>query len=244
MEDNSFAKHQQAALAAGWDERTFMRRTRQFYLSDPVHLAVHRWLVPLGFPPPYRRSPEEADADFVRILGPVGEAVQSNPLLREAFMALSEHVGRPIRDGYLGLHGYYRRPQISPMQTYLSVVYARARASLRNSWVGSEDILADAGRWVDGAASQAKEIIQARLTELGPSFVGHLVMEAEYRAAEDPDFAERMDSAWAALHALPAPKGDRRTIEDLLSPGVDLRALNQHWISLAAHAALSTTLWD
>ena len=238
-----------AGATAPEDQRTTMRRLRYFHESGPLHLLVHSWLAPITIHEPfhrYSRTQDEAYSNFQRVTDVVEGALPHDRRLAEVLDMMADQVAQPILEQHLSLFADARRRDSHLLKTYLSVVYARTLHMLRNEWYGTPESMADINRWLTGdGVEKTGAHLQKRMTDLGPHFIGHLLMASEYRATEDPDFQHRLDTAWSAFEggvgsgATAAPSA-RRTMQ------LDALAAPRSYsrLALEAHIAFAFTIWD
>jgi hypothetical protein len=231
-----------------------MRRIRWFHMSGTVYPVVHRWLSPLSVYEPfmqYGRSQAEAHADLRKIAAAVGEAVGRDARLRQLLDTVAAYVATPIASNSVGgqqrsLYLDSKRPGSTLLRTYVSAAYARGLHVLRGDWFRGLQSAPDIERWITGDWTDgAVTHIQQKLTQLGPHFIGHLLLEAEHRAVQDPDFRNRLDSA---LQAIEEVMSDDERAAFAGAQGQELELLGgagaRSALGLHTHVAFALTLWD
>ncbi|WAS96589.1 hypothetical protein [Nannocystis punicea] len=229
--------------------RSQMKRLRNAQMLDPVSLHVYKWLVPITAPEVvfrYGRTEAEAHGTFRQIARMVEAVIHDDPRFTRLYDVLAEFASQPVSDLHLVIANHWRLPGYTPVKSYLAVVYARALHVLRNGWFSLEESLPHVSSWLTGErVDLAIQHLQARLEELGPRFFSQLVLETECRAAEDPDFEDRLDRAILAFEEHAGPAG-RALWSGPSAEQVSVLSSAEHrrGIGLFANIAFAFTLWD
>ncbi|MGW1957572.1 hypothetical protein ACWCPI_33275 [Streptomyces sp. NPDC001920] len=138
---------------------------------------------------------EEAHRTFEQLKTSVTNRMQKDPGLQAALETIAALPQATISDFYLAAFEDVRQPDSDITRTYVSVLYARVLQHLgRHVERDRSTFLATAQRlFEDSRATLAGTL--GYLEALHPDFVGHLVLEAEARRAENPFFQERLEHA-------------------------------------------------
>lgn len=233
-------------------EEARLTSSRLVMLQSPVHLRVHAFLGPLIVVRKFPRTLRAASEDLTKIMEIVAAEVTTNPELKAGMDVLGDWVGRPVPREYAGVYDHVRRSDSTPLKTYLSTVYLRALRTVIGHTCSAEVIQAEAAAILKDLTS-LKEQTMERLEKCGPFFVSHLVMEAEARAAEDPDLDEALRFAatrFVTLKPHMAAILPELTQEDRLSferynSGDTIQFQSdavRDWWAIPAHVALVMTL--
>jgi hypothetical protein len=225
-----------------------MKRLRNVQRLESANAAVQEWLAPISVFESYQqyaRTAAEAHETFQALLKRVAAALPGNEGFRQLHDEIAAFVSQPVAELHLLLGQHWRRENDTPLKTYLAAVYARALHFLRDPILKGQEGAAEIERRLTGDQSEAAVLhLRRRLHNLGPRFLGHLLMEADCRAAEDADFAERLDSAFRmfvqqvspAQRALwSGPQSDRLSV---------LAAPENGDVGLQAHLAFTLSLWE
>jgi hypothetical protein len=169
--------------------------TRYSLTTSPLYEPVHAYLAPLNLPPPTAEMEEEAHRTFEHLKISVTNRMAKDPELEAALNTIAALPQGTISDLYLAAFEDVRQPDSDITRTYVSVLYARALQHLgRHVERDKSTFLATAQRlFEDSRATLAGTL--AYLEALHPDFVGHLVLEAEARRAENPFFHKRLERA-------------------------------------------------
>jgi hypothetical protein len=179
-------------------ERSRLVSTRHGLLQSPVHLKVFAFLSPLVTLGDFPKTLKAASEDFAKIVEIVAMEVFSNSELKAGIDEVSNWVSQPIRPEYIGLYDSARRPGSTPLKTYLSVIYLRALRAVIAHTCAQAVIREEAAKLLRDLATLKTDVMRL-LEKCGPNFVGHLLMETEIRAAEDPDLDRALTFAAAGF---------------------------------------------
>ncbi|MGW6788542.1 hypothetical protein [Streptomyces chartreusis] len=169
--------------------------TRYALTTSPLYEAVHAYLAPLNLPPHSSEMEEEAHRTFDALKTSVTNRMAKDPELEAALNTIAALPQATISDFYRAAFEDVRQPDSDITRTYVSVLYARALQHLgRDVERDKSTFLATAQRLFEDSRATLAGTLDY-LNALHPDFVGHLVLEAEARRAENPFFQERLEHA-------------------------------------------------
>jgi hypothetical protein len=190
----------QPHLSAG--EHSRLLSLRYGLLQSPVHLQVYAFLSPLIAVEKFPRTIEAATEDFGKMTEIVAREALSKPELMAGMNAVvGAWVAQPIAPEYIRLYEHVRRPGSTLLKTYLSIIYLRALRTVIGHTCSPAVMHEETARTLSDLVILGTEV-RRLLGKWDRDFVGHLVMEAETRAAEDPAFDRALTYAAASFGKL------------------------------------------
>jgi hypothetical protein len=226
--------------AENWNK---VLRTRRALLADPLSVAVHRWLR-RAYWEPSKRSLPAATAAMAGMVSQLEPLLEKHPPLGTALQSVSRFISRPVAKEYAEAFESVKRPEASLLNTFVSVVYARALMLLMYSGKDNSKIQGEVGDVLANPASFISEYEESQ-KKLDESFVSHLIAAAEIEAQLDPHFRNVLErSAALFIEAHQPEQGGRNP---LVEPGARLEVLGDDkpaaWWRLPTSVAFAMTVW-
>jgi hypothetical protein len=178
--------------------------TKRALHQSPDYFKALAFLSPLVQLGEFPRTIQAAREDFLKITEVMTQEALANPALKEGFDTVGEWVARPIRPEFLALYDRVRRPNSSPLKTYLATVHLRALRTILSHTCGPEVIRGEAAVLISDLTN-LKANVMRRLERCGEHFVGNLILEAETRAADSPAFERALSFAALSFARCRAP---------------------------------------
>lgn len=223
---------------------------RRSMLMDPLYLNAHKILTPLsimGITYPYPKKIHEAKTELSSIFALVDNLVKTNPVMSETLDLLAGWLSsQSIRKELITLFDHVRLPGATITGRFVAIAYSVALWVHRSGRLPSDEAV-QAATDLLAVPNASTEKLHGAIQNLSEDFIGHLIVEAEMRTREMPQFAQMLHDAEQDFSSHFNKQDDKESyLDDSSEFGLEKLGKDklQKWWGLPTHLMLAITLWQ
>jgi hypothetical protein len=229
-------------------EQIHLTAVRRSMLTSPLYLKAHELLIRLSTVGlSYPKKHHEAKTELSSIVALVDNLIKTNPEMSETLDSLSGWLSsQSIKVELITLFDHVRLPGATITGRFVAIAYSVALWVHRSGGLPSDKAVQAATDLLASPAASTEKF-RGALQNLSEDFIGHLIVEAEMRAREIPEFAQMLYDAERGFSSHFKKQDDEESFLDGSSEfGLEQlkREKLQKWWGLPSHTMLAITLWQ